>query len=234
MSFSKKDAELKPQVVNFSTVLAASPAVYQQTSTTATAVTAAVNSYVDSYDALTEARANGVRSEQMTTTKDDNRATMLDVLRPIYAYIQDSSVISDTAKVAIGVHVKSTTNTPQPVPQFAPLASIVKVDGSNVTLRMADPNEPDSRARPIYTAGIAVFSHIGEEPPVLASDFKFEGNTGRTTVTVPVPPSVASGAKVWFTCFYFNNRKDSGPACSPISATIGAGATMPMTMKIAA
>src|SRR5690349_20083773 len=114
MSFSKKDAELKPQVVNFSTVLAASPAVYQQTSTTATAVTGSVNAYVDSYDALTEARANGVRSEAMTTTKDDNRLTMLNLLRPIYAFIQDSSVISDTAKVQIGVHVKATHSSPQP------------------------------------------------------------------------------------------------------------------------
>jgi hypothetical protein len=27
---------------------------------------------------------------------------------------------------------------------------------------------------------------------------------------------------VYFTSFFFNNRKQSGPACSPISATLGA------------
>jgi hypothetical protein len=39
---------------------------------------------------------------------------------------------------------------------------------------------------------------------------------------------VASGATVWFTAFYFNNRKQSGPASAAISTTIGAGSTMRM------
>jgi len=233
MSFAKKDALLKPQAVNFSTVLAANPAVYQQTPATATSVTAAVGAYVASFDTLTEARANGVRSEQMTATKDADREAMLDALRPIYALVQESTLVSDALKIALGVHVKSTHNTPQPVPQFAPLMGVVKVDGSIVTLRMADPEEPGSNRRPLFTAGMSVFSYVGETPPATATDFKFEGNTGKTTIDIALPPSVATGATVWFTCFYFNNRKESGPACTPISTTLGAGSTMPM-MRIAA
>ena len=166
-------------------------------------------------------------------TKDDNRTAMLNLLRPIYAFVQSSDAISDTAKVALGVHIRSTHAVPQPVPAFAPLLTVTKVNGRVITLRMANPNEPDSKARPLYTAGISVFSHVGETPPVLATDFKFEGNTGRTTISVEVPPTVATGATVYFTCFYFSNRKQSGPAASPISTTIGAGSTMPM-LKIAA
>jgi len=233
MGFAKKDSVLKPQVQNFSTVLAASPSTYNQVAGTATAVTTAVDGYVDSLDALEAARANGVRSEQLTATKDQKRLEMLQLIRPLYAYIQDSLAISDTAKVAIGVLVKSLHPTPQPVPGFAPLMTVTATNGSIFTLRMADPNSPDSQKRPLYTAGISVFSFVGEEAPLSATDFKFEGNTGKTTIDVEVPATVPAGSTVWFTCFYFNNRKESGPAASPIAKTLGGGTQMPM-LKIAA
>src|SRR5437868_8231312 len=103
MGFSSKDSVLSAEAQNFSTVLAADPAVYLQTSATATAVTAAVDAYVAALNILTEARANGVRSEQQTAAKDSSRLTMLELLRPIYAAVQDSVAISDEAKIALGV-----------------------------------------------------------------------------------------------------------------------------------
>ena len=59
MGFSRKDAELAAQALNFSTVLAADPAVYNEVAATATAVTAAVTAFVNAFNELTEARANG-------------------------------------------------------------------------------------------------------------------------------------------------------------------------------
>jgi hypothetical protein len=233
MGFSPKDAVLSAQVQNFSAVLAAAPAVYDQTAATATAVTAAVDLYVDALTTLITARANGVRSQQMTADKDSARASMLNVLRPIYSAVQDSVTISDSAKIAIGVHVKSTHNVPQPEPDFSPLMTIVKVNGSTVTVRMANPNEPSSNAKPPFVSGMALFSYVGDTPPTDPAAFKFEGNWSRVEADVTFPVSVATGATVFFTSFFFNNRKESGPACTPISATIGAGSSMPM-MKIAA
>src|SRR5687768_2666368 len=122
MGFSSKDSELASQASNFSTVLAASAATYNETAATATAVTAAVDAFVNSLNILTEARANGVRSAQMTAQKNSDRQAMLNVLRPIYSSVQDSVSIPDTAKIALGVHVKDTQNDPQPIPDFAPVA----------------------------------------------------------------------------------------------------------------
>jgi hypothetical protein len=233
MGFSSKDSVLSAQVQNFSTVLAADPLVYNQTPATATAVTTAVNAFVDALGILTEARANGVRSQQMTADKDSARLAMLDLIRPIYIAVQASS-ISDTAKIAIGVHIRDTHNTPQPIPDFSPLMAVRKVDGNTVTVAMSNPNDPTSKARPPFTAGLALFSYVGEEAPTDPTAFKFEGNTGRTEVSVTFPASVEVGQTVWFSAFFFNNRKQSGPAATPISATLGAGATMPPAMKIAA
>ncbi|HTL29753.1 MAG TPA: hypothetical protein VL282_11045, partial [Tepidisphaeraceae bacterium] len=124
--------------------------------------------------------------------------------------------------------------TPQPVPGFAPLLSVVKVSGHVVTVRMANPNEPSSKARPAFTSGMALFSYVGDETPTDPAAFKFETNTGRTEIDVTFPASVATGATVYFTAFFFNNRKQSGPACTPVSATLGAGSVMSRAMKIAA
>ena len=233
MAFSSKDAVLAAQVQNFSTVLAADPVVYGETAGTATAVTAAVTAFVNSLNDLTEARANGVRSQQMTASKNSLRLAMLNLIRPIYASVQESTTISDAAKIALGVHVRDTHNTPQPVPDFSPLLSVVKVDGNTVTVRAANPNEPNSKARPPFVSGIALFSYVGAEAPTDPAAFKFEGNTGRIDTDVTFPASVPVGSTVWFTAFFFNNRKQSGPACTPVSARIGAGSTMP-TIRMAA
>jgi hypothetical protein len=234
MGFSAKDVELAAQVQNFSTVLAANAALYGQTPATAAAVTAAVDAFVASLNALTEARANGVRSEQMTAEKDANRSAMLDLLKPIYLAVQASKAISDQAKIALGVRIAATRRTRQPVPDFAPLISVVKVNGHVVTVRMADPNEPNSKARPASVSGMALFSYVGEEAPKDPSAFKFEFNIGQTEADVTFPASVPIGATVYFAAFFFNNRKQKGPMSTPVSAQLGAGSIMPTAMKIAA
>jgi hypothetical protein len=197
-------------------------------------VTAAVDAFVNSLNILTEARANGVRSEQMTAQKNADRQAMLNLLRPVYASVQESVSISDMAKIALGVHVKDTQNDPQPLIDFAPVASVVRVDGNTVIARAKDPNEPTSNARPPFTAGITWCSYVGEEIPTDPGVFKFEGNTGRVETSITFPASVPTGSTVWLVCFFFNNRKQSGPACMPLRATLGAGSIMPPAMNVAA
>src|SRR5688572_17086951 len=174
MGFSFKDSVLVGQAANFSAVLAASPATYNQTSATAAAVTTAVDLYVDAYNTMVAARANGVRSEQQTATTHATRLEMLNLLRPIYSAVQDSVSISDAEKIALGVYVKAKKYTRQAAPDFAPLLSVAKVDGRVVTLTVRDPNEPDRKGRPPLVSGISVFSHVGAQAPVEASQFKFE------------------------------------------------------------
>ena len=44
---------------------------------------------------------------------------------------------------------------------------------------------------------------------------------------MPHPADTAAGAKVWLTAFYFNERKQNGPACAPVGAVINYGGTLP-------
>jgi hypothetical protein len=61
---------------------------------------------------------------------------------------------------------------------------------------------------------------VGATAAADISAWKFEGNTGRTNVEVVFPSTVAAGAVVWLTAFWFNGRKQSGPACAPVSTNV--------------
>jgi hypothetical protein len=45
-------------------------------------------------------------------------------------------------------------------------------------------------------------------------------------VDVLFPATVASGATVWLSAFWFNPRKQPGPACDPVSANLPGGGAM--------
>ena len=230
MSLSKKDSILVPQARNFADVLSADPGAYNVGAPAAAEVVAAVEAYADAVATLIEARANGVRSEQMTANRTATRRAMRGLLRPIYVAVQASASISDADKIALGVHVVAKRRTREPVPDFAPLLSVTRVDGWVVSLRVGDPREPARKARPARTEGISLFTHVGDQPPADPSAFKFESNIGRTTTDVTFDASVPIGATVWFVARFFNSRKESGPTCMPVRATLGAGSILPMRL----
>ena len=228
MAIPLKDALLVQWAANADAKLTATPAVWGYTAPQAVAFHAAAQGYIDAYNAMMQAREDGTRSESLTAIKDTNRLALLDLARPLYAAVQASKTISDADKILLGVHVRDTTPTPEPIPAFAPLASIVAVDGNTVTLRLRDAQSPDSKRRPIGTLGSSVFSYVGEEAPTDPAAYKFEGNTGKTRVDVAFAPTVTPGTTVWLTAFWFNGSKQSGPACNPISAVVNYGGSMPI------
>jgi hypothetical protein len=71
------------------------------------------------------------------------------------------------------------------------------------------------RGKPPGVKGSSILSYVGENAPDEMSQWKFEGNTTRSTLDVEFPPTVPAGAKVWLTAFWFNPRMQSGQACTP-------------------
>ena len=58
--------------------------------------------------------------------------------------------------------------------------------------------------------------------------YKYEGSTSKTTTDVLFNEDIAPGTKVWLTAFFFNERKQNGPACTPVPAIINYATSMPM------
>jgi hypothetical protein len=144
----------------------------------------------------------------------------------LYGFVQDSLTVADADKVLAGVVVRKTTMTPVPPPAFAPALDILSVIGRTVKIRLHDSTDASRRGKPAGVIGANVFSFVGAAPPDDVANWKFEGGTGLTTIDVVFPNSAAPGAVVWLTAFWFNARKQSGPACAPLSTNLQGGNAM--------
>jgi hypothetical protein len=232
MALSQKDSVLRGQVANFSAVLSASPATYAQSPDVAAAVAALVDAFVQAFDAMMLERANGIRSASATATKNSTRLEMLKALRPIYAYVQDSSTISDADKIALGVLVKKLHPTVPSVPDEAPDVDIVSVTGRTVKLRIHGAASA-KRAKPAGCLSANLFSYVGETPPADPTLWRFEGGTTKVIFDVTLPASVQAGSQVWFVACWLNSRSEAGPGCDAVGTTLAGGSTTPMHLSLA-
>jgi hypothetical protein len=147
---------------------------------------------------------------------------------PLQANVHPPAAVTAAAKIELGVVVPNPEPSPRPVPSFAPLLTVVSVDGRLVKIRLADPAHPTHKRMPAGVDGATVMSFVGAEAPSDPFDYKYEGSTSKTTVDILFPESVAPGTQVWLTAFFFNERKQNGPACAGVGAIINYGGTMPM------
>lgn len=68
-----------------------------------------------------------------------------------------------------------------------------------------------------------MFSFVGPEPPQKITQWRFEGNTTRATFEVTLDDSVAPGAQVWFTGYWYNPRGENGPISNPATSNVQYG-----------
>ena len=95
------------------------------------------------------------------------------------------------------------------------------LDASRTREKLIDEAARAFAAHGVY--GASLFSFVGTAAPSDIGQWKFEGNTGRTRRVVEFDNTVAAGARVWLTAFWFNGRKQSGPAATPVSTNVQGG-----------
>jgi hypothetical protein len=119
--------------------------------------------------------------------------------------------VSDTQLVELGL-LPRPSRTPVPPPATAPDIDILSVNGNTVQLRLHAAGESTRRGKPAGVDGASVFSFVGAVPPDNEAEWTFEGVASKTTINITFPAGTAPGARVWFTAFWFNGRKQTGPA----------------------
>jgi hypothetical protein len=130
--------------------------------------------------------------------------------------------VTDAQKLALGLSVRNAPS-PIPPPAVAPGLDVLSVSGFTVDIKLHDASVSGKRGKPPGVSGASVFTHVGETAPADLGAWQFEGNTGQTKLSVPFPNTLAAGAKVWITAFWFNPRKQSGPMCAPVSTNLPGG-----------
>lgn len=223
MAVPVKDSLLVPFSANFSARLTASAATFGFSSGQATALAALDLAFAEAYAAMMAARSAGDRSKSLTDTKNSTKIALLPTLRAYYQQVQGSVVVTDSNKTLLGVLIPSNSRTPDPVPGMSPAVTVLSAIGRTVRVRLSDSEEPDRKGRPPRTDGIAVFSYVGPTPPAELSDWTFQGNSGRSILSITFDASVPNGSTVYLTAFYFNGSKQSGVACDPVAVFLPGG-----------
>lgn len=184
---------------------------------------------VTSYTALHDAYATGlaacdppIRNKPAVVSKNLARNNLKIGATTLANKIYATPTVTDAMKVQIGMPPRQSPS-PIPAPSTYPTIKIISTTGWTVRIRLLD-GEGGKRGKAPGTAGAAVFSAVGETAPGNIEDWTFQGNVGRVTaIDIPFPTNLAAGTKVWFTSFWFNGRKQSGPASQPISANLPGG-----------
>ena len=228
MAIPTRDVLLADWSVNADARLTATPATYGTTAAVATAYHAVHDAFLTAYNTLVASRASGTRSSSEVAIKSAAKIALLNFARPLYKQIQANTAVTAAAKIELGVVVPNPEPTPRPVPSFAPLLTVVSVDGRLVRIRLGDPAHPTRKAMPAGVDGATVMSFVGADAPGDPTTYKYEGSTSRTTVDILFPESVVPGTQIWLTAFFFNERKQNGPACAGVGAIINYGGSMPM------
>jgi len=226
MAIPLKDSLLVPFASNFSDRINTSPASFGLVIGQATALADLVGPYVDAVTALNLARADGTRSESLTTTRDTTKAALLSYARELYSFVQANTNVTDANKVLLGVHIRDTTPTPVPAPTVPPAMELVSVFARTVKVNIYDPTSSSHRSKVSGAVGAYVYTFTGEDYPTDPSLWQFQGSATKGNFDIVFPDTVANGAQVWICAAWVNRRGETGPVNSPIAAIVQGGLTM--------
>ena len=219
LSFPASDNALQAWSANFLSILSAAPAgAYGVTSAQITAYGTVNSAYVS---ALAACDPN-LRNKAAVVAKNSARLNLKNAARLLANTINGVATVTAAQKTALGLNVR-VRPTPVPAPTTAPGVDIVSVSAWTVKLKMHDTASSAKRGKPPGVSGASMFSYVGATPPADMAAWQFEGMTGKTDVTLSFATSNPPGTKVWFSAFWFNGRKESGPTSAPISANLPGG-----------
>lgn len=219
--FPSKDSDLVLWGQNFSTRITATPAPFGLTAPQCTAFAG----YLSAFSTALAACAPDVRSKSAVTAKNAARDVLKFNAKLLANIINGQATVTDAQKQQLGLNVRQQPR-PIPTPDTAPVIEVVSVSAWTVKIKLKSTGS--GRGKPAGVSGANVFSYVGPTPPASPTDFKYEGMTGRTEIEVAFATDLPAGTKVWLTAFWFNGRKQSGPACSPVSSNLLGSGTISM------
>jgi hypothetical protein len=218
LSFPPSDPGLLAWSQNFLDLITATPTAYNLVAGDATSYLAVHTAYADALAACDPPQRNktAVVAKNLARTALKQAATLL--ANKVYA----GASVTDAQKTQLGIPPRQSPS-PIPAPTTAPVIEIISSTAWTVRIRLRDANGAN-RGKPAGTQGASIFSFIGPAAPTDLGQWKFEGSTGRVTkIDVAFPSDLPGGTKVWFTSFWFNGRKQSGPPTAPIGTNLPGG-----------
>lgn len=211
-----RDATLLTWATSASGFITSTPTAYGLTAGIATAFAGVLATYSTALEAV----APGVRNKMAVLTKNTAKVALKANIRAWAKIVEGTASVTNAQKAQLGLNVRAHPS-PIPPPAAAPALDVVSVIGRTIKVRLHDAGGT-RRGKPAGVNGAAVLSFTGATPPADISDWKLEGLASKTVFDIVFPGALAPGATVWLSSYWFNERKQAGPACTPVSVTFGA------------
>jgi hypothetical protein len=174
------------------------------------------------YASALEACDPAVRSKTAVAVKNAARRALKTASSQTASLIKGTPSVTDAQKIELGLNVRAKATT-IPAPGSPPALGVVSSTAWTVKVKLRDSETASRRGKPPGVAGASIFTFVGDQPPAELSDWTFHANTGRSPIDITFNASLPPGTKVWLTAFWFNPRKQSGPACTAVSTNLPGG-----------
>jgi hypothetical protein len=198
------DSGFNDWLLNFSTLLTASPATYGLAAPDAVLVAAEQSAFAAAYSLAIDP---STRTPVTVANKDAARAAAQVVVRPYAVEISQNPAVSNGDKTAIGVTVRVTTPTPIPAPVTAPAIELIKASPLVQQLQIR-PVGSTSKGKPFGCIAIEVARIVGTVAATDPAQLRIIGQYGKT----PLIQSFVSADQGKIVTYAARYRTRSGPA----------------------
>jgi hypothetical protein len=217
-SLPTRESELDNWLNNFKTLIAATPTNYGLVAADATAITNAFNSWHTAYQAAVN---SATRSTLTIEAKNQQKASVLFVVRGYIATILANRAVSDMLKMGLGLHIRDTTPTPVPPPTTKPVLKITKTAQGFMNIAATDEATPARRARPTGAAGMLLYRAVGTEAVNQPSEAQFLTFVGKPAAVSNFATADRGKVATYF-ARWTNTRGEVGPWSDAVSSAIAA------------
>lgn len=218
-----READLITAAQTFIDVATVNPPTYSLTAAQLTTLDGKLTDFKTKWDVC---QVPGTKTRVAVQQKDASKADLVFNLRSLVKVVQNAPTTTNALRAALGIPERDFEPTPIPVPGSAPILTVKKVWGRQITCRL-ESAVSEGRALPPGVYGALIYSYVGEEPATDTQVWSNQGVVTRTTFVVQFPTSVPAGAKVWLTAAWINPRGQTGVACTPVLSGLGYEGAVP-------
>jgi hypothetical protein len=168
------------------------------------------------------------RTKPAVTEKNARKATLIRSTRSVVDVLQAWPDMTNTLRDELGISQRGKKPEPSPIPAKA-FVKVLSIDGRDVTLEIRQ--GVGKAGRPRGAQGATVMIAYGAEAPAETTAWTLATNTGRTKTTITLD-AVPAACTAWISAFFWNGRKQSGPASTPVSVSLAAMVAAPVPLKI--
>lgn len=176
------DALFATWLLNFSTLLTATPTVFGLVAGDAVIVAAQNTDYQAAYTASADP---GTRTPVTIAAKDAARVNAEFVARPYATQISRNPAVDPGDKAAIGVTIPDPSRTPVPAPTTTANAVLRNASAGLAILDYRDSSTPLSKAKPYGVVGVQLFASFGTVPATDPAQLEMVGQFGKSPIFMP-------------------------------------------------